>query len=135
MKSIVTITLNPAIDKSTSAEHIVPEHKIRCAKPKFEAGGGGINVSRAIKKLGGESVAIFPAGGPPGRLLQDILEGEGVTHQAVPIKQWTRENFIVVDTATNAQFRFGMPGHELTEARLKPAWMHFVPLRLHQRTL
>jgi 6-phosphofructokinase 2 len=115
MKSIVTITLNPAIDKSTSADHIVPEHKIRCAKPKFEAGGGGINVSRAIKKLGGESLAIFPAGGPPGMLLQDILKGEGVSHQAVPVSQWTRENFIVVDSSTNGQFRFGMPGHELTE--------------------
>lgn len=116
MKSIVTITLNPAIDKSTSADHIVPEHKIRCAKPKFEAGGGGINVSRAIKKLDGDSLAIFPAGGPPGMLLQDILQKEGVKYQAVPVTQWTRENFIVVDSSTNSQYRFGMPGHELTEA-------------------
>jgi 6-phosphofructokinase 2 len=116
MKSIVTITLNPAIDKSTSADHIVPEHKIRCARPKFEAGGGGINVSRAIKKLDGESLAIFPAGGPPGALLQDILKKEGVQYQTIPVTQWTRENFIVVDTSTNSQFRFGMPGHELTEA-------------------
>ncbi len=114
MKSIVTLTLNPAIDKSTSADHIAPEHKLRCAKPKFEAGGGGINVSRALKKLGGESVAVFPAGGPPGTLLQDILKAEGVRSQAIPITQWTRENFIVVDTSNNCQYRFGMPGHELT---------------------
>ncbi len=115
MKSIVTLTLNPAIDESTTVENIHPEHKMRCASPKYEAGGGGINVSKALRRLGGESIAIFPAGGPTGVLLKSLVEGEGLTWQAVEIKNWTRQNFIVVETSSNGQYRFGMPGPELTE--------------------
>ncbi|MDJ1482325.1 1-phosphofructokinase family hexose kinase [Cytophagaceae bacterium YF14B1] len=112
---IVTLTLNPAIDKSTSIDRLVPEHKLRCENPKFEAGGGGINVSKAIHKLGGESLAIFPAGGPTGTLLIDLLQEDKITCKAVPTEQWTRENFIVVEHSTNAQYRFGMPGPQLSE--------------------
>jgi 6-phosphofructokinase 2 len=115
MQSIVTLTLNPAIDKSTHVDHIIPEHKLRCETPKFEAGGGGINVSRAIRKLGGESLAIFPSGGHSGIVLQNLLENEGVNCKPIPAANWTRENFIVVESSTNSQFRFGMPGPELSE--------------------
>jgi 6-phosphofructokinase 2 len=51
MKTIVTMTLNPAIDKSSSVAHVVAEQKLYCTPPRFEPGGGGVNVSRAIKKL------------------------------------------------------------------------------------
>ncbi|HEY8401370.1 MAG TPA: PfkB family carbohydrate kinase, partial [Cytophagaceae bacterium] len=78
MKSIFTLTLSPAIDKSTSVDHVLAEHKLRCSSPKFEPGGGGINVSRAIKKLGGSSVAVYPKGGPSGELLQKLLDEEGI---------------------------------------------------------
>lgn len=114
--TIVTLTLNPAIDKSTTIDRLVPEHKLRCQQPKFEAGGGGINVSKAIKKLGGETLAVFPVGGPGGQLLVDLLQSNAIQCQPIQTKQWTRENFIVVETSTNAQYRFGMPGPELTEA-------------------
>ncbi|QHT72146.1 1-phosphofructokinase family hexose kinase [Rhodocytophaga rosea] len=113
---MVTLTLNPAIDKSTIVDRIAPEHKLRCETPKFEAGGGGINVSRAIRKLGGESLAIFPAGGHTGMLLQSLLENEGVHCSSVPVANWTRENFIVVESSSNHQFRFGMPGPRLSES-------------------
>ena len=63
---IVTITLNPCIDKSTSVAALIPEKKLRCAAPKFEPGGGGINVARAIKKLGGSATAIYLPGAIPG---------------------------------------------------------------------
>ncbi len=54
MEAIVTLTMNPAIDKSASVDHVVPEHKLRCTDPRAEPGGGGSNVSRAIRNLGGE---------------------------------------------------------------------------------
>jgi len=114
--NIVTLTLNPAVDKSSTIDRLVPEHKLRCAAPKFEAGGGGINVAKAIRRLGGNVQAVFPSGGPTGQLLTDLLGEEGVTCQAIPAQHWTRENFIVVETATNGQYRFGMPGAELSEA-------------------
>lgn len=116
MKTIYTLTLSPAIDKSSTVEHVLPEHKLRCADPTYEPGGGGINVSRAIKKLGGESIAVYLKGGPTGELLEHLLNKENITQHVINTQSWSRENFIVVETATNRQFRFGMPGSQLLEA-------------------
>ncbi|GAB3229222.1 6-phosphofructokinase II [Hymenobacter seoulensis] len=110
MSRIVTLTLNPTVDKSTTADHIVPDQKLRCATPKFEPGGGGINVSRALKRLGADSIAVFPVGGPSGMLLQELLTQEHIEQLPVPTVSRTRENFIVVDASTGQQYRFGMPG-------------------------
>ncbi|WP_435354340.1 1-phosphofructokinase family hexose kinase [Emticicia sp. SJ17W-69] len=113
MTKIITLTVNPAIDKSTKFSGLVAEQKIRCESPHFDAGGGGINVSKAIARLGGKSLAVFTAGGPSGELLQDLLKNESIDYQAITTKNWTRENFIAVDVLTNAQYRFGMPGAEI----------------------
>ncbi|MFN8347533.1 MAG: 1-phosphofructokinase family hexose kinase [Spirosomataceae bacterium] len=113
---IVTLTVNPAVDKSTSVERLVPEQKLRCENPRFDAGGGGINVSKGIKRLGGESRAIFTAGGPSGEVLQGLVNQEGIEAKVIETAQWTRENFIVAETSTNAQYRFGMPGAALSQA-------------------
>lgn len=119
MSKIYTLTLNPAVDKSSSVKQVIAEHKLRCELPKFEPGGGGINVSRAIKKLGGDSVAIYPKGGPIGELMFDLLEKEKINQVTVDIEGWTRENFIVVEQENNRQFRFGMPGPSLKENEWK----------------
>ncbi|MFO8011550.1 MAG: 1-phosphofructokinase family hexose kinase [Dehalococcoidia bacterium] len=116
MKTIVTLTLNPAIDKSSVIERVYPEVKLRCAPPAYDPGGGGINVSRAIKRLGGESVAIYPAGGTTGELLRGLMDGEGIEHKPVSIEALTRENFTILETSTDQQFRFVMPGVPLKEA-------------------
>lgn len=113
MKRIVTITLNPTVDKSTKVEKLVAEQKLRCETPKYEPGGGGINVSRALKRLGSDSTSIFPSGGKTGELLQDLLEREGIGQRVVKARNETRENFIVVDSSSNQQYRFGMPGPEM----------------------
>jgi 6-phosphofructokinase 2 len=114
MNNIVTLTLNPTVDKSTTADQIIPDQKLRCAAPKFEPGGGGINVSRALKRLGADSLAVFPVGGPSGTLLRELLTLEQIRQQPVEIVSRTRENFIVVDASTGQQYRFGMPGTPLT---------------------
>lgn len=114
LEQILTLTLSPALDKSSSVAGIVPDHKLHCAPPVFEPGGGGINVSRGLQRLGASSLAVFPAGGPAGSQLQQLLTAEGIAQQAVPITGDTRENFTVVDTTTGKQFRFGMPGTPLT---------------------
>ncbi len=113
---IVTLTLNPAVDTSTTVGQFVPEQKLRCATPRHDAGGGGINVSKAIRRLGGESLALFTSGRTQGLLLQELVETEGITHQIIGIEGSTRENFIVTETSTNNQYRFGMPGPVLTSA-------------------
>lgn len=114
METVVSLTMNPAIDKSATAELIAPEIKLRCFDVRRDPGGGGINVSRVIKRLKGESIAIFPSGGMTGKLLEQLLDGEGITHQPIPIQAMTRENFTAYDEVTEVQYRFGMPGAELT---------------------
>lgn len=114
--SIVTLTMNPAIDKGTSVDKVVPEDKLRCDRPTYEPGGGGINVTRAIRKLGGESTALYLCGGFTGQMLQNLLTDEGIDHQPIPINGFTRENLIVLETSSEKQYRFGMPGPEVREA-------------------
>ncbi len=115
MPSILTLTMNPSIDKSANVDHVVAERKLRCWSVRYEAGGGGINVSRAIRELGGESVALYPAGDSYGQLLRDLLDREGIDHRAIRIEERTRENLTVYEEATGQQFRFGMPGPTLED--------------------
>lgn len=110
MGKIVTITFNPSLDKSTTAPRVVPESKLRCTEPVYEPGGGGVNVSRVLKRLGHNSLAIYTKGGPSGDLFESLLEKEGIAQQTIACESATRENFIVFETTTNNQFRFGMPG-------------------------
>jgi 6-phosphofructokinase 2 len=118
-QNILTITLNPAIDKSTAVNAIKPEKKLRCAPPLYEPGGGGINVSRGLMRLGFNASAFILSGGSAGVRLEALLAEEKITALPFTIKGETRENFIVVDTASNEQYRFGMPGAAITpdEAR------------------
>jgi 6-phosphofructokinase 2 len=115
MKTILTLTLNSTIDKSTSIDRVIPEHKLRCANPVYGPGGGGINVSRAIKQLGGESIALFTMGGITGHLLESLLQQVGIFYHAVPIREWTRESLAVFETSTGLQYRFSMEGPALEE--------------------
>lgn len=112
--TVLTITLNPTVDKSSSVANIKPEKKLRCAPPKYEPGGGGINVSRGLVRLGITNNALFTSGGRTGKLLESLLEEEKVTALPIVVSAETRENFIVVDTASNEQYRFGMPGQIVT---------------------
>lgn len=115
MSKIVTLTVNPTIDKSSRVDTVASEIKLRCEAPKFDPGGGGINVSRAVKKLGGESTAIFTSGGGSGQMLNQLLESENIRTKSIPISGRTRENLTVYEKTTGLQFRFGMPGPKITE--------------------
>lgn len=115
MPSIVTLTLSPALDCATSVAHLCPDKKLRCAEPVYAAGGGGINVARAIRNLGGNALAIFPAGGPSGEHLTDLLQAEGVDCLPVAIRNWTRQCFNVDEKAHDQQYRFVLPAAQLDE--------------------
>lgn len=116
MKRIATLTVNPTIDKNTSVAQVTPERKLRCERPTREPGGGGLNVSRAIKRLGGLSTAVYVSGGPTGEMLRQLLDDEDLTQHVVPIDGWTRENLIVYEDSSGQQYRFGMPGPEVPES-------------------
>lgn len=115
MHPIVTLTVNPTIDKNTTVDQVVAEEKLNCERPTREPGGGGINVSRAIDRLGGQSSAFYTAGGPTGDMLQSLLSAENIDHHPIPIEEWTRENLIVFEERSERQFRFGMPGPRMSE--------------------
>ena len=110
---ILTLTMNPSLDKSVEVDHVVPEDKLRCGQPEFDPGGGGINVARAVNEMGESATALFLAGGWSGDRLAALLDNEGVSNYRISITQETRQNLIVFETATGRQFRFGMPGPEL----------------------
>jgi len=119
MPKIITITVSPCIDKSTSVHELVPEKKIKCSAPKLEPGGGGINVARAIRKIGGQATAIYPAGGYTGKHFIKLMAEEAVASVIIETENETRENIIVLEESTNRQYRFGMPGTELKETEWK----------------
>ena len=112
---IVTVTLNPCIDKSSNVGKMKPESKLRCTEVVHEPGGGGINVSKALKKLDTASVALFPAGGHNGAMLQSLLAKDQLRFQAVDTSVETRENWIVLETENNHQYRFTFPGLPVEE--------------------
>ena len=112
MKNIITLTVNPSVDKSTRINGLQPDRKLRGSSPVFEPGGGGVNVSRAIRKLGGSSECVYVAGGCLGDQLRKLLDQECITQHVVDSPVETRENFMVFDEATQQQYRFitnGLP--------------------------
>lgn len=112
----VTLTMNACIDTAAAVERVMPDHKLRCSDPSHDPGGGGINVARVLTRLGAPVTAVYPAGGPSGTLLNELMQAEGVAYAAVPIREWTRENLIIGETSTGEEFRFIMPGPTLSEA-------------------
>lgn len=122
MPGILTITFSPCIDRSASVASLIPEKKLTCSRHKLEPGGGGVNVARAIKKLGGEVIAIYPAGGYTGMHFNKLLAQENVPAIIVETIEETRENFIILDETTNNQYRFGMPANPMSETE----WRHML---------
>ena len=113
MAAIVTLTMNPALDIATATDRVVPAHKLRCAPPRYDPGGGGINVARAVHRLGGESLAIFPAGGAGGERIVTLLRRENVACEVIGIAGFTRESLAVEERHSGQQYRFILPGPAL----------------------
>ncbi len=121
MASVVTITINPALDLSTSVDHVVPVHKLRCAPPRRDPGGGGINVARVVARLGSDVTAIYPVGGITGQLLQRLVEEEGVRGKTFDAEQETRLSFTVLEGESGNEYRFVLPGPSLGDAEWRRA--------------
>jgi 6-phosphofructokinase 2 len=116
VSDIVTLTINPAIDIFVNVEHVEPTRKMRCSAPKRDPGGGGINVARVAHRLGADVTAIYPIGGAIGKLLQRLVEREGISSIVTPSHVETRENFTGFELDSGLQFRFVLPGSALYRA-------------------
>lgn len=110
MPPILTITLNPALDLTTSVGKLEPGGKMRCAVPRYDPGGGGINVSRIIADLGGESLAFVGLAGHTGRLMQEMVENAGIANEVFELRGETRMTLQVVERVSDVQYRFVLPG-------------------------
>ncbi len=114
MTDILTITLNPALDVATSCDQLQPSHKLRCTHAERFPGGGGINVARVVQRLGGDCLALYLAGGVVGDRLHKLLQAEQVPSHRLPIADETRESFSVLETSTGREYRFVLPGPDVS---------------------
>ena len=122
MKSIVTLTLNPSIDGAAQADVVRPIHKIRTSDERYDPGGGGINVARVVRELGGAPVAVYLAGGATGGVLDELLDSAAVARRRVPIHDHTRISHAVYERSSGLEFRFVPEGPEVRE----PEWRAFL---------
>lgn len=94
---ILTVTLNPAIDRTVTVESFAIDKVNRVKSIQRDAGGKGINVSKTIKALGGQSKALAILGGRNGQWLVEESQRLGLSLVNVPIEGETRENIKIVD--------------------------------------
>jgi 6-phosphofructokinase 2 len=113
---ILTLTLNPALDMATEVAEIIVGQKLRCSDPLLDPGGGGLNVSRAIRALGGESLALVALGGLTGDRLAGLIRAGGVTFLSILGPGETRQSLTVTEATTGKQYRFMLPGPVWGEA-------------------
>lgn len=102
---IITLTLNPAVDLACEAEAIFPTRKMRTTTEQFDPGGGGINVARVVRELGGEALAIVLTGGGTGRFLQELLVEAQVECLTIPVSGRTRVSVTVHERSTGLEYR------------------------------
>lgn len=115
MNRIITLTPNPALDYAVHAEFVTANRKLRCRDPRMHPGGGGINVARATSRLGAHTLAVFTAGGIYGDALVKSIASENVPMRMVPISGDTRLAFHVQDDGAGDEYRFNLPGAEMSE--------------------
>ncbi len=116
---IATITLNPSLDKAVNVDGLVLEETNRGSNYMRYPGGKGINVSRVIHELGGETVAYGFIGGFDGDILMSLLRQQGVPHDFTEIKGEIRSNFIITDLNINAQTRIDAPGPHISPEEME----------------
>ena len=115
---IATITLNPSLDRTVIVDGLKVNESNRWTSVHHYAGGKGIDVSRAIHEMGGQTIAYGFIGGDEGRTLEVKLDEEGVPFSFTPIEQETRVNFIISDTRASQQTIINAPGPHISKREL-----------------
>jgi 1-phosphofructokinase len=113
---IITVTLNPGLDLTyTLTEDAADVDVHRAVRSTLEASGKGVNISRALARVGMPTVAVLPAGGPTGRYLVELLDDEAVAHRVTPQAGQTRVNTTALRPA-GVTVKLNGPGAALTPA-------------------
>lgn len=127
---IYTITLNPALDHFLDVDDLRVDDANRVKGECLYAGGKGIDVSRAIRQLGGDSMALGFIGGHTGQVMIELLKAEGVTCYFTPIAQDTRRNIIVTTARRRTQTMLNSRGPLVTKAEWAAFLGHLTLLNL-----
>ncbi|MFI3176503.1 MAG: 1-phosphofructokinase [Eubacteriales bacterium] len=114
---IITVTMNPAIDKTIDVESLQVGKLNRIQRVEQDAGGKGINVSKTIQALGGNSIATGFLGGNAGRMIEEVLTDLGIITDFVKVDGETRTNTKVID-ATSELTELNEPGVTITKKQL-----------------
>ena len=115
MARIITLTPNPTYDFAVDADFVEPNRKLRCHNAQSHPGGGGVNVARAAHRLGAVVLAIITAGGLYGDAVKGLLGEELIPIRSIPVRGETRIAFHVHDLAGDQEYRFNLPGAEMSE--------------------
>ena len=134
MTDILTLTLNPALDVLTTIDQVSDTHKMRCGPTLKHPGGGGVNVARVLHRLGANCVALYLAGGVTGERHHQLMSAEKVHCHVMPIAEETRESFSVHETSSGKDFRFVLPGPNVTTAEYE-ALFDYVALHMPKKFL
>ncbi len=100
---IITVTLNAAMDKTLEVPSFTPGRRHRTVDQTTMPGGKGVNIARAIKRLGQPVIATGLAGGPTGSRIIEALNDEGILNDFVRIADESRTNTAVLDPTTGLQ--------------------------------
>jgi 1-phosphofructokinase len=125
---IVTVTLNPAVDQMLVVPKFVAGDTIRVKSGRFDPGGKGINVSRVVSELGGESVAMGFAPGNLGRFIEQTLESQGIETDFIHTRGETRTNITILDEARHMHTILSDPGPDTD-----PEYVNELRRRLRRR--
>ena len=115
---IITVTMNPAIDKTVEIEQLVPNGLNRIQKVEYDAGGKGINVSKTIHELGGESLAMGFLGGNAGKTIENVLTSWNIQHDFIWVEGETRTNTKVFEKSGGVT-ELNEPGPVINEAQVE----------------
>lgn len=116
---IITITLNPAIDKTISISNFKVDHVNKIESQRIDPAGKGINVSKVIKALNGESIALGIIGGETGNEIKRYLNDAGIKSDFVNVDKKTRSNLKIVDYVNHTFTDINEPGAFVNEIKQK----------------
>ncbi len=94
---ILTLTINPAVDKNILADRLVFEDRASIVARSESAGGRGINASRVLHSFGADTIAIATSGGATGERFEELLAGAGFPVEVVKINAEIRSNLTITD--------------------------------------
>ncbi len=115
---IYTITLNPALDRTLWIQKVRDDVSNRIVEEKSFAGGKSVDVSKVLKNLGVDNIALGFVGGFAGRELEGRLLNEGIETDFVRVSGETRTNIIIHEKETGKQLAFNARGPEIRPEEL-----------------